>query len=287
MKKDTERYPKDFLWGAATAAHQVEGNNHNQWTEWELRTAQEKADTASLRFKDFPIWDSIQSQAGLPHTYISGILTDHYNHYEEDFDLLTAMNMNAYRFSIEWSRIEPVEGTWNANAIEHYKQYIESLKSRAIEPIVTLFHFSIPVWFSELGGFEKRFNVRYFVRFVEKIMSEIGDDVRYVITVNEPEVYVEEAYIACNFPPQTKSLLKAWKVFNNLVYAHNRAADVIHKIGPHLQVSISKDSAYYFPGDNRLITRLFVRLKYYIRDDYYLKRVRKTCDFFGSELLFF
>lgn len=162
-------FSKDFLWGAATAAHQVEGNNHNQWTEWELKTAEQKAHTALERFKSFPIFDSIKGEATSADNYISGRLIDHYNTYEQDFQLLTDLNMNAYRFSVEWSRIEPSEGEWNDEAIDHYREYIASLKKRGIEPIITLFHFTLPIWFSDRGGFEKKTNSAYFVRLLKKL----------------------------------------------------------------------------------------------------------------------
>jgi beta-glucosidase len=286
MEKHKHSFPSSFYWGAATAAHQVEGNNHNQWTKWELETAQQKAAVAAERFSSFPIWESIKDQAIRPETYISGELMDHYHRYEADFDLLTAMHMNAYRFSIEWSRIEPEEGRWNPAEIEHYRQYIAALKRRGIEPMMTLFHFSLPIWFGERGGFEKRANIRYFVRFVEKVMLELGQDIRYFITINEPEVYTEESYLAVHFPPQTRSRWKAWNVFRHLAIAHNRAADVIHAHQPRAQVSIAKNTAHYVAGDNRLITKLFVRWNVYARDDYFLKKVIKHCDFLGVNYYF-
>lgn len=279
-------FSKDFLWGAATAAHQVEGNNHNQWTEWELKTAEQKARTALERFQSFPIFDSIKDQATSAYNYISGRLMDHYNTYEQDFQLLTDLNMNAYRFSVEWSRIEPNEGEWNDEAIHHYREYIASLKKRGIEPIITLFHFTLPIWFSDRGGFEKRTNSAYFVRFAKKIMTEIGQDITYVITINEPEVYTQEGYLDVHFPPQTKSTFKAWRVFRNLATAHNQVYEELHKINPRYNISIAKNSAYYFAGDKRRITTLFVKLKYYIRDDYFLKKVVKRCDFLGVNYYF-
>ncbi len=128
--------------------------------------------------------------------------------YEEDFDLLKSMHMNAFRFSIEWSRIEPKEGSWDARAIEHYKQYLEALKKRGIEPVVTLLHFTVPVWFAELGGFEKRSNSKYFVRYAEKIVSELGPQLKYIVTINEPEVYAWQSYAEGNWPPQQTSQSK-------------------------------------------------------------------------------
>jgi len=168
------RFPKRFLWGAATAAHQVEGGNHNQWSVWELENAKSKAAQAEYIYDHYDSWSRVATQAKKPSNYVSGKVGDHYNRYEEDFDLLESMHMNAYRFSVEWSRIEPQEGLWNAEAVMHYKDQIASLKKRGIEPMVTLFHFTLPVWFADKGGFAKRSNVKYFTRFATKIITELG-----------------------------------------------------------------------------------------------------------------
>lgn len=282
----TNSFSNDFLWGAATAAHQVEGNNKNQWTEWELKTATTKVESALNRFSNFPILQSIKDDAISTDNYISGKLMDHYHTYEKDFQLLTAMNMNSYRFSIEWSRIEPVEGEWNQEALNHYREYILKLKKRNIEPIVTLFHFTLPIWFSDRGGFEEKSNIHYFVRFAKKVMTEIGQDINYIITINEPEVYTQEGYLDIHFPPQVKSKFKAWRVFNNLAIAHNQAYKALHELNPNYKISIAKNSAYYYPGDDRFISKAFVKIKYYIRDDFFLKKVIKNCDFLGVNYYF-
>src|SRR5690606_5391821 len=149
---------------------QVEGGNHNQWSVWELENAKSKAAQAKHQWEDLESWEMIKEEAQNPDSYVSGKAADHYNRYEQDFDLLQKMNMNALRFSVEWSRVEPEEGAWNVAAVEHYKNYAAELKKRGIEPVVTLFHFTLPVWFVAKGGFEKRANVKYFVRFAEKIV---------------------------------------------------------------------------------------------------------------------
>ncbi|HET8884704.1 MAG TPA: family 1 glycosylhydrolase, partial [Candidatus Saccharimonadales bacterium] len=201
QSKPRLKFPKHFLWGAATAAHQVEGDTHNQWTVWELENAHSLATQSSYHFDDLDNWSQIMAAAKNPDNYVSGTSTDHYSRYKQDFDLLEKMNMNAFRFSIEWSRIEPRQGVWDVAAIEHYKQYAADLKRRGIEPIVTLFHFTLPVWFSELGGFEKRRNVQHFTRFADKMIRELGTNVRYVVTINEPEVYANESYFGGHWPP--------------------------------------------------------------------------------------
>ena len=285
-ERKQRQFPKQFLWGASTAAHQVEGNNHNQWSVWELENAKAKAAQAEYHYDDYPSWEFIKKDAKTPDNYVSGELADHYNRYEEDFDFLTKMNMNAYRFSIEWSRVEPKEGAWNVEAINHYKAYLAALKRRDIEPVVTLFHFTLPVWFAELGGFEKRANAKYFIRFAEKIVAELGSNMRYIITINEPEVYAFESYYLQDWPPNKNSIWMYNKVLNNMAYAHKGAARIIHDMNRKFKVSIAKNSNYIYPGDNAWLSRLSANLFQYFQDDFVIKKFIKSCDFLGMNYYF-
>ncbi|MBI3889461.1 glycoside hydrolase family 1 protein [Candidatus Saccharibacteria bacterium] len=284
--KQSLQFPKRFLWGAAVAAHQVEGNTHNQWTVWELEHAKTLAAQAEYQYGDLPNWDDIKKDATNPDNYISGAAANHYQLYEHDFEIIKKMNMNSFRFSIEWSRIEPEEGVWSAEGIEHYVQYIDALKKRGIEPVITLFHFTLPVWFSEMGGFEQRKNVQYFVRFAEKIVSELGPSVRYIITINEPEVYATESYYLASWPPAVSSKRKWRTVMNNLALAHNRTAKAIHTMNRRYKVSVAKNSNYFYAGDNALLSRKSAELFQYFQDDYFLKKVVKQCDFLGVNYYF-
>ncbi len=133
--QDVERkFPAGFLWGASTSAHQVEGGNHNQWSVWELANASRLAKTAHERYGHFQNWEKIKKQAENPENYVSGRAVDHYNHYKTDFDILKKLNLNSFRFGVEWSRLEPKEGEWDQEAVAHYHDYIAELKSRGIEP---------------------------------------------------------------------------------------------------------------------------------------------------------
>ena len=280
------KFPKKFLWGAATAAHQVEGNTHNQWTVWELENAKSLAAQSSYHFEELASWEYSEREAKNPDNYVSGMSTNHYNLYEQDFDLLQKMNMNAFRFSVEWSRIEPQQGAWDVAAVEHYKQYVHELKRRNIEPVVTLFHFTLPIWFSDLGGFTKRRNVRYFVQFAERIVRELGPDIRFVITINEPEVYADEGYEEGHWPPNVRSKWQRWRVINNLAYAHNQAAKAIRMINRRYKISIAKNSSYVYAGDNAWLSRYTASILQYIKDDYFLKKVVKQCDWLGVNYYF-
>ena len=274
-------FPRHFLWGAATASHQVEGGNHNQWTVWELENAKTKAAQAEYQLHDYPTWDTVKAEAKTPDNYVSGDLGDHYHRYKEDFEYLEKMNMNAYRFSIEWSRVEPEEGVWNSEAIAHYKEYLSELHRRNIEPVVTLLHFTLPVWFAEKGGFEKRSNIAYFVRYADKIMTELGNSVRFIITINEPEVYGFESYYLQNWPPNKASLYKMWRVSANQATAHRKAAKTLHEINRRYKVGIAKNTTYFFAGDNAWLSQLSATIFQYFQDDYFIKKYIRHCDFLG------
>jgi len=281
QKKTSLTFSKKFLWGAAVSAHQVEGDNHNQWSEWEKHNAKSLAAQASYQYGDFANWDEIKKQASNPDNYISGNASRHYELYKSDFDLVEKMNMNAFRFSIEWSRVEPTEGGWNEEAISHYKNYINELKKRGIEPVITLFHFTLPVWFSEKGGFTKRGNVDYFVRFAEKIITELGPYAKYIITINEPMIYAGESYLKANWPPQAQSKRAFVHVVQNLIMAHNRTAKVLKTVNPRLMISVAHNSSFYYGGDDAWLSRTSATVMQYLTDDYFLTRIKKNCDFLG------
>jgi beta-glucosidase len=286
MADKTKSFPKRFLWGAATAAHQVEGKNHNQWSVWELENAKTKAAQAEYHYHDLPAWDAIKADAKSPDNYVSGKLSDHYNRYEEDFGFLDKMHMNAYRFSIEWSRIEPTEGTWNPEAVAHYRDYIAALKKRNIEPVMTLLHFTLPVWFMEKGGFEHRKNIQYFVRFAERIMRDLGKGVKYVITINEPEVYGFMSYKTQEWPPNQSSSWKMWRTIRNQLTAHKRAYKAIKAVNPRFKIGIAKNSTYYYPGDTAWLSSASASVMQWLQDDYHLRTIKKSSDFLGLNYYF-
>ncbi len=276
------RFPKRFLWGVSTSAHQIEGNQHNQWTIWELENAKARAHKAEYELKELDNWPLIRDKAKDPANYVSGDAADHYERYEEDLQLAKNMHLNAFRYSIEWSRVEPEEGAWSPEAIEHYKLYTARLRQHGMEPIVTLFHFTLPQWFALKGGFEKRSNVKYFVRFAEKVMSELGTSVRFVVTLNDPVGYARESYYEHRWPPAlVKKRFKFWRVMNNLAYAHKKAAKAIHQMNRKYKVTVAYNTTYFYPGDNALLSRMSAGTMQFFYDDYFLGKVVKKCDFLG------
>ena len=287
MEKPTVKldFPKRFFWGASTAAHQVEGGTHNQWSIWELENAVTRAQQAKYELKDLPAWEDIQALATNPHNYISKKAADHFNRYEEDFDILTNLNMNAFRFSIEWSRIEPQEGVWDAAALEHYRLYLHALKRRHIEPFVTLWHWTVPEWFAEKGGFEKRGNVNYFVRFAEKVLQELGGEFRYVITLNEPSVYVLKSYVERDWPPAMESKRAAAKVYLHLIKAHKKVYKSAKRINRKFKVGLSENCAHIYAGDSALLSRVSTKFAIW-GNDFFLRRVKRKADFIGLNYYF-
>jgi beta-glucosidase len=215
-------FPEGFLWGAATSSHQVEGDN--RWSDW---------------------WEYEQS-GRLPHR--SGEACRHYELYEQDFDLARSWGHNAHRFSIEWSRIEPSEGKWNHDAVEHYRAVIQALKKRGLEPVVTLHHFTNPAWFTQRGGWLRRDSAAVFARYVAHVVEHLGAEVKYWLTLNEPTVYVMQGYINGEWPPCLEGAwMKAIVVFRNLAKAHVAAYRTLHKIRRDIMVGFAHSAPLVVP----------------------------------------
>jgi beta-glucosidase len=280
------KFPKNFLWGVATSAHQIEGGQHNQWSVWELENAKALAAQSSYQFDDLSNWPEVKRSAQTPSNYVSGRATEHYARFAEDISLVRKLNLNAFRFSIEWSRVQPEQGAWDAGAVKHYKEVLAELKKQGIEPMVTLFHFTLPVWFTEMGGFEKRANVKFFVEFAERILSELGGTIRYVITINEPEIYASQSYLEAKWPPQVQNRAQYRRVLANLAFAHNTIAKKLHAASRRYRVSVAKNSAYIYPGDDSALSVRAAAVMQYQRDDMFLRKVIKQCDFLGVNYYF-
>lgn len=281
MNKRGISFPKSFLWGASTSAHQVEGGNYNNWSLWEQENAKTLAKSAEYKLRDLQIWDKIRAEATRPDNYISGRAIDHYNRYESDFEIVRKMNLNAFRFSIEWSRVEPDEGVWNVTEIEHYKRYIKALRVLGIEPVITLYHWTVPAWFASKGAFEKSRNIEYFVRFADKIIEELGPALRYIVTVNEPDTAATHGYYTQEHPPQKRSLAKLIWVYRNHLKAHKIIYSLAKRRSRRFKVGFVKSYANAERGDERLTTRLAVWLDRTIRDRLVLRYVGHKQDFIG------
>jgi beta-glucosidase len=293
MGEETDKnaiFPKDFLWGASTSSHQVEGDNYNQWSVWELENAAKLAKNAEQLNHwrwHIPVWDKVKRQAKDPDNYISGRGIEHYKLYKQDFELLEKLNLNAFRFSLEWSRIEPEEGQWNIEAIRHYRDYITELQERGITPIMNIWHFSLPVWFAAKGGFKKRTNLKCFERFVQIVAKELTHDVEYIITINEPNVYASFSYILGMHPPQEKNPLSMIRVYWNLVSAHRTAYKILKRQKPTLKIGAALQLANIQAKDpHSLSDELSTKIMRYVWNWWYLHRIRKQQDFVGMNYYF-
>ncbi len=275
------KLPKQFLWGAATSAHQVEGGNHNNWSVWELENAKALAGAAKYNMGHVDWWPEIQRLATSPENYVSGRAIGHYHRYEEDLDLVKKMNLNAFRFSIEWSRIEPEEGVWNAKEIEHYRQYILAMKRRGIEPMVTLYHWTVPLWFMKKGAFARSSNVKYFVRFADKILEELGQNIRFVTTVNEPDTVSTMGYYTQEHPPGEHSLLKMIWVYRNHLKAHKLVYLIAKARSRRFKVGFVKSYAHAEAENGKWLSGIMVALYRFVTDTLVLRYVGRKQDFIG------
>lgn len=286
-ENDKNVFPKNFFWGASTSSHQVEGGTVNQWSEWELANAKEQAQTAHRRLSEVPNWERIKTRAQDPNNYVSGRGVEHYKRYEQDFDLLKELNLNSFRFSIEWSRIQPKEGEFDDKEIEHYKRYIKALRVRGIEPFLNIWHWTMPTWFTEKGGFEKTANLKYFDAFVQKIADELTEDIGYVITLNEPNVYASFSYLTGEWVPQIKNPWRFMKVFINLTKAHKRAYKILKSRKPTLQVGVAAQLANVrAKRPHNLLDIVTTQLMRYFWNWWFLNRIRRYQDFVGINYYF-
>ncbi len=264
---DPQKFPKDFLWGASTAAHQVEGNNiHNDWWVWE------------------------QQKGHVVNNDRSGAAADSYNRYEEDFDLAQRFNHNSHRLSIEWSRIESEEGRWNMDEVEHYREVLQAVRDRGMKVMLTLHHFTNPVWLSEKGGWENSKTPLYFERFAGFIAEELGDLVDFWVTINEPLVYIAQSYIAGEWPPQQKSWYRAVRIFFRLMKGHKRAYRAIHKARSgdkrRPEVGIAKNQSSLASYSNSFLDWLYIRTSQLVWNELFFQLTKKYHDFIGVNYYF-
>jgi beta-glucosidase len=287
MKKE-KLFPKDFLWGASTASHQVEGGSINQWTVWELANAKQLAKTAKRRLDWVPKWDDIKSQAENPQNYISGKGVEHYSRYKQDFKLAKSLNLNSFRFGIEWSRLEPENGAWNIEAWRHYREYIDELLKLDIEPIMNIWHWTMPTWFTDLGGFEQKRNIKYFERFTQKICQELQvEKLKFVITLNEPNVYSSFGYITGEWPPNVKNFARFSRVYYNLTKAHKATYKILKQANPKLRIGVAAQLANISAKrPQNLFDLIAVRAMRYSWNWWFLNRIKKYQDFVGVNYYF-
>lgn len=221
-------YPPDFQWGVATASHQVEGNNtNNQWWAWE-------------------------NQPGhIAQGHRSGHACNWWANAEADFDRAAALGVKTLRLSVEWSRVEVAPGRIDTAALDRYRSMVQGLVDRGIKPMVTLHHFTDPLWFAEKGGWTNPDAVPYFTRYVEEVVPVLRDYTDLWCTINEPNVYTSLGYVMGTFPPGTQDLKTAALVLRTMLNAHAAAYKVIHRLQEGAQVGLAHNLRFFDAANPR------------------------------------
>jgi len=235
IAKRIKQHQPNFVWGTATAAHQVEGNNTNNWSEWEKIPGKIKNGDKS------------------------GPACEHYTRYKEDIQLMKQLGVRSYRFSVEWSRIQPAKqrGVFNAEATQHYHNVIDELLRNGITPMITLHHFTNPIWFQEMGEFRYGDNIFWFEEFAEYVFRQYSGKVKLWCTFNEVMMYTLGGNVAAEFPPGRSIMLQvAVDTTLNMIKAHT---SIYHKLkslpnGKDCLIGHVKDYMQFdpVPSDNLL-----------------------------------
>ncbi len=199
----TRRFPDGFSWGTATAAHQVEGSNwNNDWWAWE-------------------------HAPGTPCEEPSMDACDHFNRYPDDIALLAGLGFGSYRFSVEWSRVEPEDGCFSTASLDHYLRVVRSCRDNGIEPVVTLHHFTTPRWVAQAGGWTEPDTAGRFERYAERVAHHLGDEVGRWCTINEPNMVATIGYLVGQFPPGLRNRNLRDRANEVFVDAHRRAVGAV------------------------------------------------------------
>jgi beta-glucosidase len=217
MNKTSIHFPAGFLWGTATASHQVEGGNtNNNWYQWETLGGKIKEGHTS----------------GLACNWWGG-------KWKDDLDRAAETGQNSHRMSVEWSRIQPSPDRWDEDALDHYRQIIRGMLDRKLVPMVTLHHFTDPLWLTEMGAWETDAVVPYFEAFVKKVVEALKDYVTLWVTINEPNVYIWGGYMGAGFPPGKNDMNLGLQVMANMLKGHAAAYRAIHAIQPEARVGFA------------------------------------------------
>jgi len=237
------QFPRGFLWGTATSSHQVEGQNeNNNWSAWE------------------------QEEGRIVHGQRSGLACDWWGgRWKEDFDRAAEAGQNAHRLSIEWSRVQPTPERWDEAALDYYREILRGLIDRGMTPMVTLHHFTDPLWVVEEGGWEDESIAQRFAVYVRRVVEALKEYINLWCTINEPNVVAVSGYLMGEFPPGAQDLKTTFTVMSNLVRAHAAAYHAVHEVQPEARVGLTINyrgflpSRAWFPLD-RLAARTTSRL---------------------------
>lgn len=222
------QFPPGFIWGAATASHQNEGNNtNNDFWQWEQAPGHVVDGSKS----------DLATQWWQPSYFIQDVAT------------MTTLHLNTLRLSLEWSRIQPQENVWDDAALAHYRDMLQELIRAGIKPMVTLHHFTNPLWLAAKGGWTNPAVVNYFVRYVEKAVSTLKDLCQLWCTINEPIVYGAMSYAIGHWAPGHHNMIEVVKVTRHLAYAHAAAYHCIRKLQPQAEIGLAQHLAGIGPSN--------------------------------------
>lgn len=251
-------FPDGFRWGTATAAHQVEGGNwNNDWWAWE-------------------------HAEGTQCVEPSGDACDHLWRYPEDIALLAGLGFDNYRFSLEWSRIEPEDGEISRAALDHYGRMVDACHEHGLEAVVTLHHFTTPRWLSAQGGWEQPGTADRFARYAETVAKHLGDRIDRVCTINEPNIVTTMGYLMGMFPPGKELDVEGRRRANDvMIAAHQKGRDAIKGVHDALPVGLTLSMADFqaVGGDDAVAKRDQIRRS---MEDIFLEAARGD-DFFGVQ----
>ncbi|MBD7951458.1 MULTISPECIES: glycoside hydrolase family 1 protein [Oerskovia] len=247
-------FPDPFVWGAATAAHQIEGNNVN--SDW---WAREVAADSTL---SEPSRDA----------------ADSYHRYAEDIRLLAESGLTSYRFSLEWARIEPAEGLFSRAELDHYRRMIQCCLDHGVTPLITLHHFTSPRWFAEDGGWTDPRSVERFARYVERVLPLL-DAASHVFTINEPNILAMMITAAKGAEQLQAGTMHAPDpvATENLIAAHRRAVELVRTVGVPVGWPVAPQQFFADPGAEEVL-----REYAYPRETVFLEAARGD-DFIGVQ----
>lgn len=274
-------FPEGFLWGASTSAHQVEGHTHTDWDQWEKLHAAKLAVNAPRLYGRLDQWPELKRQATTQTNYIAGAASDHWNHYAEDYKLAAEMGLTAFRLSVDWARLEPRPGHYDQAALKHYRKMLLSVRRHGMEPFLTVWHWTIPTWLADAGGWTDPRTPSRLAALAEWLARDLGDLVKFWITLNEPNVYTERGYLSGDWPPGRRDL-RAWRLANhNLAEAHRQVYRAIKAVQPEAQIGLSNNVIPYSAYRRNWINKFLLSLFNFHWNHQILRRTRDCLDFIG------
>lgn len=224
-------FPKDFLWGAASSSAQIEG----AWNE--------DGKTPS-------IWD-VAPASKIKNGENCHTACDHYHRYKEDVAQMKQLGLKSYRFSVSWPRIMPQRGVINPKGIEFYNNLINELLAAGIEPMITLYHWDMPLWVHKEGGWKNPKIVDTYCQYVQEVINAFSDRVRYWMTFNEPQVFIMSAYVVGNFAPFEHRFFSFKKHLRHMLLAHGETVKLIRDTAKQTPIiGIAMASTTYIPDDD-------------------------------------